>query len=206
VLTGDGTRFLGLRSCGPIAVSTSIISRFGLRLGGSSTGRAVAGTVVGSIIPSITLTGPPACASSEVLRYSIMASSCSSVRSLSELVCWTLCSRGTSSARIFKYAAERIGVLDLVLARDQQRQNLQVRGRLCSAHTFNRLRTAVPEVSEQGRNKLAVQLLAVTRADRTAGRVSRPPRFKWHICSSSCDSKLIVTLSISPLIIHENTR
>jgi hypothetical protein len=57
VLAGDGTRFLGLRSCGPIAVSTSIISRFGLRLGGSSTGRAVAGTVVGSIIPSITLTG-----------------------------------------------------------------------------------------------------------------------------------------------------
>ena len=55
-------RFLGLRSCGPIAVSTSIISRFGLRLGGSSTGRAVAGTVVGSFIPSITLTGPPVCA------------------------------------------------------------------------------------------------------------------------------------------------
>src|SRR5262249_25605757 len=31
VPTDDGTRFLGLRSCGPIAVSTSIISRFGLR-------------------------------------------------------------------------------------------------------------------------------------------------------------------------------
>src|SRR5438045_8879902 len=42
VLAGDGTRVLGLRSCGPIAVSTSIISRFGLRVGGSSTGRAVA--------------------------------------------------------------------------------------------------------------------------------------------------------------------
>jgi len=73
-------------------------------------------------------------------------------------------------------------VLDLVLARDQQRQNLQVRGRLCSAHTFNRLRTAMPEVSEQSRNKLAIQLLAVTRADRTCGRVcvlhphlGRPP-------------------------------
>ena len=37
-----------MRSCGPIAVSTSIISRLGLRLGGSSTGRAAAGTVVGS--------------------------------------------------------------------------------------------------------------------------------------------------------------
>src|SRR5215831_8377944 len=78
---GDGT-LRGLRSRGPIAVSASIISRFGLRLGGSSTGRAVLGTVVGSIIPSITLTGPPACASSEVLMYSIMASSSSSVRSL----------------------------------------------------------------------------------------------------------------------------
>jgi len=31
----------------------------------------------------------------------------------------------------------------------------------------------MPEVPEQGRNKLAVQLLTVTRADRTAGRVSR---------------------------------
>jgi len=30
----------------------------------------------------------------------------------------------------------------------------------------------VPEVSEQGCNKLAVQLLTVTRADRTAGRIS----------------------------------
>src|SRR5262249_3241308 len=81
---------------------------------------------------------------------------------------------------LVRQAFERIAVLDLVLARDQYRQNLQVRGRLCSAHTFNRLRAAVPEVSEQGRNKLAVQLLAVTRADRTAGRVSRPPSFEWH--------------------------
>jgi hypothetical protein len=87
VLAGDGTRFLGLRSCGPIAVSTSVISRFGLRLGGSSTGIALAGTVVGSIIPSISLTERPACAASEVSMYSIMASSCSSVRSLSGLLC-----------------------------------------------------------------------------------------------------------------------
>ena len=49
----------------------------------------------GSIVPSITLTKPPACASSEVLMYSIMASSCSSVRSLIGLLCSTLCSRGT---------------------------------------------------------------------------------------------------------------
>jgi len=31
VLAGDGTRFLGLRSCGPTAVSACIINRFGLR-------------------------------------------------------------------------------------------------------------------------------------------------------------------------------
>src|SRR5215471_21521174 len=86
---------------------------------------------------------------------------------------------------LVRQVLDRIAVLDLVLARDQQRQNLQVRRRLCSAHTFNRLRAAVPEVSEQGSNKLAVQLLAVTRADWTAGRVSRPPPFKWHVCSSS---------------------
>ena len=53
MLAGDGTlRFLGLRSCGPIAVSASIdqpVRR--LRLGGSSTGRAVAGTVAGSTHP-----------------------------------------------------------------------------------------------------------------------------------------------------------
>jgi hypothetical protein len=77
---------------------------------------------------------------------------------------------------LVRQVLDRIAVLDLVLARDQQRQNLQVRGRLCSAHTFNRLRTAVPEVSEQGRNKLAVQLLAVTRADRPAGRDSPPEK------------------------------
>src|SRR5262249_37374997 len=81
---------------------------------------------------------------------------------------------------LVRQALDHIALLDLVLARAQPRQDLQVRGRLCSAHTFNRLRAAVPEVSEQGRNKLAVQLLTVTRADRGAGRVSRPPRFKWH--------------------------
>src|SRR6516165_1533500 len=66
---------------------------------------------------------------------------------------------------------DQVAVLDLVLPRAQQRQNLQVSARLGSAHTFNRLRTAVPEVSEQSRNKLPVQLLTVTRADRTASRV-----------------------------------
>src|SRR4029077_11474578 len=43
-----GRHFLGLRSCGPIAVSTSIISRFGLRWSSSSGAR----NAVGSVIPS----------------------------------------------------------------------------------------------------------------------------------------------------------
>src|SRR5262245_49078148 len=73
---------------------------------------------------------------------------------------------------LIRQLLDQIALLNPVLARAQQRQNLQVRGRLCAAHTFNRLRTAVPKVSQQCRNKLAVQLLAVTRADRTAGRVS----------------------------------
>src|SRR5262249_13194753 len=86
------------------AVSASSITLF-LGLGESSRGPRRTSTDIGSIVPSITLTGSPACASSEVLMYSIMASSCSSVSSLSRLRCSTLCSRGHSSVRIFKYAA-----------------------------------------------------------------------------------------------------
>jgi hypothetical protein len=93
---GDGT--FGIRCRGPTAVSASSISRF-LGLGAGAMAAA------GSAVPSITLTEPRACASSDVVRYSIIASSCSSVRFLSALLCSTLCSRGTSSARIFKYAA-----------------------------------------------------------------------------------------------------
>jgi hypothetical protein len=66
------------------------------------------------------------------------------------------------------------------IPRAQQCQQLAVSCRLVLAHLGNCRWAAVPEVSEQGCNKLAVQLLTVTRADRTAGRVSRPPRFKWH--------------------------
>src|SRR5262245_51194156 len=49
--------FLGLRSRGPTAVSASSISRFCLRLGGSSARRVVASASVGST--SITLASPP---------------------------------------------------------------------------------------------------------------------------------------------------
>ena len=93
-----GRHFLVLRSRGPTAVSASSISRF-LGLGAGAVAAA------GSIVPSITLIEPLACASSDVFRYSIMASSSSSDRLLITLLCSTLCSRGTSSARIFKYAA-----------------------------------------------------------------------------------------------------
>src|SRR5262249_18755775 len=89
-----GGRILrGMRSLRPTAVSASSISRF-LGLG------AVA--AAGSIVPSITLTEPLACASSDVSRYSTIASSCSSDSSLSRLRCSTLCSRGISSARILR--------------------------------------------------------------------------------------------------------
>jgi len=44
----------------------------------------------------------------------------------------------------FIAALHQIAVLDLVLARDQQRQNLQVRCRLRPAHTLNRFRAATP--------------------------------------------------------------
>src|SRR5262249_6783600 len=94
VPAGDGT-LRGLRSLGPIAVSTSIITLF-LGLGGSSAGVAVASTAVGSIVPSISLTERPACAAREVSMYSIMASSCSSDSSLIRL----RCSRGAGELHL----------------------------------------------------------------------------------------------------------
>src|SRR5262249_30925739 len=99
-----GRTLRGMRSLEPTAVSASSITLF-LDLGESSSGPRCTSTDIGSIVPSITLAGPPACAASEASKYSIMASSCSSVSSLSGLLCSTLCSRGTSRARIFKYAA-----------------------------------------------------------------------------------------------------
>src|SRR5262249_41145372 len=54
------------------------------------------------LLPPISLTQPPPCASSDVCRYSIMASSSWSDRLLITLLCSTLCSRGTNSARILR--------------------------------------------------------------------------------------------------------
>src|SRR5262249_61503010 len=83
-----------VRSLEPTAVSASSISRF-LGLG------ACAVAAAGSIDPSITLTEPPACGSSNVCRYSTTASSPWSDRLLIPLLCSTLCSRGTGNARTF---------------------------------------------------------------------------------------------------------
>jgi hypothetical protein len=59
-----------------------------------------------------------------------------------------------------------------VLARDQQSKDLEIGRRLRPAHTLNRFRAALPEVSQQRREKFAIQLLAMTRSDGSAGRVS----------------------------------
>jgi hypothetical protein len=65
---------------------------------------------------------------------------------------------------------ERIAVLDLVLARDQQRQDFEVGGRLRLAHPRNSLLPMLPEVAQKGANDLLGQL--VTRAAHSSGRVA----------------------------------
>ena len=106
--------FLGLCSSGPIALSAAVISRFDLRLGGSSwRGVVVAGAEVSTASPSITL------ASSAAARRS---------------------RRSEIAARYraeFAGAQPFIGVylLDFVLARNQQGANLQIGGRLLPRRT-----------------------------------------------------------------------
>src|SRR5215831_16955507 len=63
-------------------------------------------------------------------------------------------------------------MLNSKISRAQQCQQLAVSCRLVLAHLGNCRWTAVPEVSQQRRDELAIQLLAMTRADRTAGRIS----------------------------------
>src|SRR5262245_10790116 len=58
------------------------------------------------------------------------------------------------------------------IPRAQQCQQLAVNCRLVLAYFGNCRWSAMPKVSQQRRDELAVQLLAVTRADRTAGRVA----------------------------------
>src|SRR6516165_8459943 len=61
-----------------------------------------AGSAAASTSLPSTILAPCAWASNDALRCSIMASSSSSVSSLSGLLCSTLCSRGTSGARILR--------------------------------------------------------------------------------------------------------
>src|SRR5262249_52899035 len=63
-------------------------------------------------------------------------------------------------------------MLNSKISRAQQCQQLAVSCRLVLAHLGNCRWTAVPEVSQQRRDELAIQLLAMTRADRTASRIS----------------------------------
>src|SRR5215831_17384529 len=63
-------------------------------------------------------------------------------------------------------------MLNSKISRAQQCHQLAVSCRLVLAHLGNCRWTAVPEVSEQGRNKLAIQLLTVTRARSPSTRVA----------------------------------
>jgi hypothetical protein len=124
VLAGDGTRFLGLRSCGPIAVSTSIISRFGMRLGGSSAGGAVASTAIGSVAP---------------FDHLDRAASLRFKGGLDEL--------DHGFKLLVRQILDWIAVLNLVLARDQQSDNFQPQSRLVAAYLRNRLLPVLAEIA-----------------------------------------------------------
>src|SRR5262249_42447494 len=84
---------------------------------------------------------------------------------------------------LVRHRLDAAGMLNSKISRAQQCQQLAVSCRLVLAHLSNCRWTAVPEVSEQGRNNLPVQLLTVTRADRTAGRVCYTSRCR---SSASC--------------------
>ena len=139
---GDGTFRLRLWSLGPTAVSASSISRF-FGLGGSSAGSAVGCTV--SIVPSMTTAAS--------LRFK---------RALDVL--------DHGLKLLISQVLERIAVLDLVLARNQQRQNLEVGGRLRPTHSRDSLLPMLPEVAQKRANDLLAQL--VTRAAQSSGRVA----------------------------------
>src|SRR5262249_47419076 len=62
-------------------------------------------------------------------------------------------------------------MLNSKISRAQQCQQLAVSCRLVLAHLSNCRWTTVPEVSQQRRDELAIQLLAMTRADGPAGAV-----------------------------------
>jgi hypothetical protein len=73
---------------------------------------------------------------------------------------------------LVRHRLDGAGMLNSRISRAQQCQQLAVSCRLVLAHLSNCRWTAVPEVSQQRRDELAIQLLTMTRADRRAGRVS----------------------------------
>jgi hypothetical protein len=173
-LAGDGIlRCLGLRSFGPTAVSASIISRFGLRFVGSSVASSAASG-----------DGPLGARERGKLR-----------RAFNDF------RRLTSSRRehgldylnraldlLVRHRLDSPRMFDFHIPRAQQCQQLAVSGGLVLAHLGNCRWTAVPEVSQQRRDELAIQLLTMTRANRTAGRVSNKgahyPKFRSAAVSS----------------------
>src|SRR5215468_9092986 len=108
-----GRPFLVLRTRGPIAVSASIISRFGLRFVGSSVASSAAsgdgplgaGSAAGSAVPSMTSAASPARFASMVWMSSMASSICSSLIALTPPLCSSFISRGTSNASILRYTA-----------------------------------------------------------------------------------------------------
>jgi hypothetical protein len=98
-------------------------------LGFLSAGGAVA--AAGSIVPSITLTEPRACASSDVFRV--------------------LDHRLKLLAR---QVLDRIAVLDRVFARDQHGDNFQPHPRLVAAHFRNSLFSVLAEIAQERANDL----------------------------------------------------
>src|SRR6516165_7986729 len=107
-----GRPFLVLHTRGPIAVSASIISRFGLRFVGSSVASSAAsgdgplgaGSAAGSTVPSMTFAASPARAASMVWMASMACSISSSVICFMRFVC-SICSRGTSKTSILRNIA-----------------------------------------------------------------------------------------------------
>ena len=97
-----GRHFLVLCSRGPIAVSASIINRFGLRFVGSDMAFSAAsgdgplgtGKAAGSAVPSMTFAASPARAASMVWMSSMACSISSSLIALTPPECSTFTSRG----------------------------------------------------------------------------------------------------------------
>ena len=72
-------------------------------------------------------------------------------------------------------ARNRVRVLELVLSRNQQREDFAVCGRLRRSHPSYRPLAVTAEMAQQGRDKFLVQNRAVTRTVRTAAAVFNRP-------------------------------